>query len=332
MANLRKWSTTATANASIAGGATTINFSEGQAPGTVNNSAREMMAQIRSVYTPDEWGWIEHSATASVASQTSFKLSGDQTTHWTTGRRWRIKSPSTTRYGAVVSASYTSETTVTVTVDSGSLSASHSIAALASITSNHIPANTYITSASLATALGTYLTSASAATALGGYVTSDSMSAAIANFVTSNSASAMIATQIAAGGGGGAVVLGTINTSSGSSATLTSLVLTDYKVIELLFMGVSHDNVSGVTILAGNSTSDDVAVCNSFTNSETVSGFVKIDLADGKGVSMVSTNTAGNNVGIISFDTALSTATTTISLAPSSGNFDAGSVRVIGYK
>lgn len=154
MANLRKWSTTATGNATVAGGLNTINYAEGQSPGSVNNSAREMMAQVRSIYEPDEWGWVEFSATASVASQTTFKITGDQTTDWTAGRRWRLKSGSSTRYGSVVSASYTSETTVTVTVDSGSLSASHTLAALSAIYSDHIP-TTYLTSNSLSAALAT---------------------------------------------------------------------------------------------------------------------------------------------------------------------------------
>lgn len=141
MANLRRWSSSASGNATVTGGVSTINFAEGQTPGSVNNSAREMMAQIRNVYTPADWGWIEHSATASVVSQTRFKISGDQTTHWTQGRRWRLKSGSSTRYGKVVSSSYTTETTITVTVDSGSLSASHSIAALSAIdgSGNQIP-------------------------------------------------------------------------------------------------------------------------------------------------------------------------------------------------
>jgi len=145
MANLRRWSSSASGNSSVAGGANTINFAEGQTPGSVNNSAREMMAQVRSIYTPAEWGWVEHSATVSVASQTAFKLTGNQTTNWTAGRRWRLKSGSTTRYGSVVSSSFTAETTITVTVDSGSLSASHSLAALSPLdaTANQLPAIRY---------------------------------------------------------------------------------------------------------------------------------------------------------------------------------------------
>ena len=79
MANLRRWSSSASGNATVTGGVNTINFAEGQTPGSVNNSAREMMAQVRSIYTPAEWGWVEHSATASVASQTAFKISGKKT-------------------------------------------------------------------------------------------------------------------------------------------------------------------------------------------------------------------------------------------------------------
>jgi len=160
MANFRKWSTSASGNATVAGGANTINFAEGQSPGSVNNSAREMMAQVRAIYSPDEWGWVEHSATASIASQTVFKLAGNQTSNWVANRRWRLRSGSTTRYGTVVSSSFTSETTITVTVDSGSLSASHSLAALSSVSGDHVPDN-YIVPADLA-----------------GYVTSNSLSAA----------------------------------------------------------------------------------------------------------------------------------------------------------
>jgi hypothetical protein len=163
MANLRKWSQSASQNASIAGGVNTINFAEGQAPGSVNNSAREMMAQIRSIYTPDEWGWVEHSATASVALQTAFKLAGNQTSAWTANRRWRLKSGSTTRFGTVVSSSFTTETTITVTVDSGSLSASHTLAAISAVDGNVVPDN-FLVAADLA-----------------GYVTSNSLSAAKAS-------------------------------------------------------------------------------------------------------------------------------------------------------
>lgn len=125
--------------------------------------------------------------------------------------------------------------------------------------------------------------------------------------------------------GGGVVILGDIDTASGSPKTLGSLVLTNYKMLHFMFMGVSV-STSG-TILLGNSTSDDVAILTTLS-SDTYNGSVFVDLADGKGV----TGSLGGSSSPTNFDTALSTATTTISFATSLGNFDAGSIRVIGYK
>ncbi|HEX2887169.1 MAG TPA: hypothetical protein VHP59_12120, partial [Vineibacter terrae] len=123
---LRHWSTTPSGNAAVAG----VNWTEGQPPSTVNDSARQEMAQVRQQYRPDQWHWVEISNTASVASQTSFKVSTDLTAAFHAQRRVRLTGGSTTRYASVVSSSFAAETTVTVLVDAGSLSASHTIAAL----------------------------------------------------------------------------------------------------------------------------------------------------------------------------------------------------------
>jgi hypothetical protein len=187
MGNLRRWSSSASGNSSVAGGANTINFAEGQAPGSVNNSAREMMAQVRGIYTPSEWGWVEFSATASVASQTTIKLTGNQTNDWTAGRRWRLKSGSSTRYGSIVSSSFTAETTITVSVDSGSLSASHSLVALAAIDSNHVPV------------LTSYLTSNSASSAYARLAGTNTFSVNQIIEVTDNTNAALRITQLGTG-------------------------------------------------------------------------------------------------------------------------------------
>jgi hypothetical protein len=129
---------------------------------------------------------------------------------------------------------------------------------------------------------------------------------------------------------GGATILGSITTTSGNSASLGSLVLTDYKVIQLIFMGVSQNGVSNREFRVGNSTGDDVAITDTVAASTTVSGSVWIDLADGKGAA--SLGTASNDFVGLSFDSALSTATTTITVAVGIDDFDAGSIRVIGYK
>lgn len=164
--------------------------------------------------------------------------------------------------------------------------------------------------------------------------TSDTLTLAAGTGVTITTDAGTDTVTIAAAGGGGAVILGNITTTSGGSASLGSLVLTDYKVIELWFFGVSV-NGSGYTILCGNSTSDDVAITGNggpAASADLINGVAIIDLADGAGVSMLlTTNATPKGIGI-NFDTALSTASTTISIAPNGSAFDAGSIRVVGYK
>ncbi len=161
MGNLRKWSTTATGNASIAGGVSTINWAEGQAPSSVNNSAREMAAQIRLQYRPSQWAWCECSATASVASQTVFKLTGNQTADYVQNRPLRLIGGSTTLYAYVLSSSFTAETTVTLQNASGSLCASMSVAALG-IQAEALPASsTFLTSGSASSMIATQITAGS---------------------------------------------------------------------------------------------------------------------------------------------------------------------------
>lgn len=139
---IRQWSTTASGNSNVSG----INFSEGQNPSTVNNSARELMAQVRQEYTPERWGWVICSATASVNSQTVFKLTGNQTTDYVANRRVKLTGGSTTLYATVVSSSFTTETTITITGASGSLSSSMSIAWLSTVYGQNLPANVITTS------------------------------------------------------------------------------------------------------------------------------------------------------------------------------------------
>lgn len=115
---LKQWSTTAATNAS----AGSINWAENQAPSTVNDSARQLMADVRSWYEDAEWRDWGHTVT--YASTTTFTISGDKTAIYTANRPIRC-ADSTTLYGYVASSSYSApNTTVTVTLDSGNLSAS----------------------------------------------------------------------------------------------------------------------------------------------------------------------------------------------------------------
>jgi hypothetical protein len=134
---LREWSPSASGNSNVAG----INFAEGQAPSSVNNSARELMAQVKDEYLPNAWGFVEvpTSWSVSIASQTTLKVAGDRTAEWVADRRVKLTGGSTTRKAYVVSSSYTAETTVTLVVDSGSLSSSHTIAALSVVYDDAMP-------------------------------------------------------------------------------------------------------------------------------------------------------------------------------------------------
>lgn len=115
------WSTTANNNDDAD---TNINWAEGQAPSTVNDSARAMMAAV-AVFLRDN-GFIElkeHSHT--YASGTSTTVAGtDVTAYYTAGRRVRaVGSGTGTIYGTVVSSSFSTNTTIVYKWDaSGALS------------------------------------------------------------------------------------------------------------------------------------------------------------------------------------------------------------------
>lgn len=169
MGNLRKWSTTASGNANVAGGVNAINFAEGQVPSTLNNSDREQSAQIRLHYQFNQWAWVEHSGTASVATQTTVKISGDQTGACVANRGIRFTGGSATVYAYVTSSSFTAETTITINSQSGSLSSSMTICALGpQFESLPATASGFISSDSaskmIATSLTTYVTSNSVST------------------------------------------------------------------------------------------------------------------------------------------------------------------------
>ncbi len=140
----------------------------------------------------------------------------------------------------------------------------------------------------------------------------------------------------AASGSGGMTLLGTVSTTSGTNPTISALTLTDYKQLVLVFEGVSHDAGTNRDILLGNSTSDDIALTESATaSSGTLRGFVWIDLNIGTIVNILQSTAVGASTAIKGGvgDTVITTASTSLSFALSStGNFDAGSIRVYGVK
>lgn len=147
MARLTNWSQSASGNASAGG----FTLAEGQAPSSLNDSIRSLMAQLRAEYVPSKWGWIEFSSTASVASQTAVKITTDQTADYVAGRKVKIFGGSAIRFAEILSSSFTAETTITITNATGSLSGSTSRIALAAPYDKNLP-----TSAAIGTSTVTF--------------------------------------------------------------------------------------------------------------------------------------------------------------------------------
>ena len=131
---LGKYDTTAANNSATGTGA--VSVAEGMLPSNINNAFRSVMADIRQHYNAAEW--IEYgdgagTYTATYASATSFTIDGTNVTAiYHAGRRVKVvASTPGTIYGTVSSTSFSTNTTVNVTWDSGNLSSE-------AITSVHI--------------------------------------------------------------------------------------------------------------------------------------------------------------------------------------------------
>jgi hypothetical protein len=146
MSAIKTWSTTAAANDSAA----PDGFPENMAPSGVNDACREMMAALATWYRDAQWIDLDHAPT--FASATSFTIAGDVSPTYHVGRRLRL-ADSTTLYGTVTAVSYGApNTTVTVLLDTGSLSASLSAVAvsLLSATDHAVPNTSLLRPAFLA--------------------------------------------------------------------------------------------------------------------------------------------------------------------------------------
>jgi hypothetical protein len=127
MSKISTWSTTAANNNS----AVPDGWAESMLPSGVNNSAREMMAQIRDVWNDKEWfllGDGDQTTTFTYASSTSVTVASDITSTYHVGRRVKVVGSNTgTIYGKIATSSYSSpNTTLAFTFDSGTISASDS--------------------------------------------------------------------------------------------------------------------------------------------------------------------------------------------------------------
>ena len=122
MAGIKDYSSTATNNTSVGG----VNIGEGMLPSNINNAIRAQLADIREWYNDAQWviyGDGDGSHTFAYASATSFTVAGSNVTaFYHAGRRVKAVGSSTgTIVGTISSSSFSSDTTVNVTWDSGSL-------------------------------------------------------------------------------------------------------------------------------------------------------------------------------------------------------------------
>lgn len=134
MGNLSTWSQSAGGNTSPSPNGAP----EAMPPSGVNDTMREMMAATRRWY--EEAEWVDLGITPAYATTASFTLAGDRRTAYHTGRRLRA-SDATILYGKISDVTYSANTRVSVTLDSGQLSSSLTAVAVGilSFTNQSIP-------------------------------------------------------------------------------------------------------------------------------------------------------------------------------------------------
>ncbi len=108
MSKIGAWSTTAASNNATP----PDGWPEGQAPSTVNDCARENMAQIKAFAQDAEW--FDFAFTPTQVNANSFTVTGDQTAQILAGRQCKLYDAGNTYYRKVATATYTVVTTVSL--------------------------------------------------------------------------------------------------------------------------------------------------------------------------------------------------------------------------
>ena len=142
MAGIKDYSSTAANNSSVGG----VSIAEGMLPSNINNAFRAITADIREFYNDSQWviyGDGDGAHTFTYASGTSFTIAGANVTSvYHANRRIKAVGSSTgTIVGTISSSSFSTNTTVNVTWDSGSLQSETLVIYLAALsqTNNSIP-------------------------------------------------------------------------------------------------------------------------------------------------------------------------------------------------
>jgi hypothetical protein len=123
MAGIKDYSTVQADNTTL----NSISTAEGMLPSNLNNAIRALMKNTREWFNDSQWveyGDGSGAYTAAYASATSFTINGiDVTSIYHAGRRIKLTATTPgTIYGTISSSSFSTNTTVNVTWDSGSLS------------------------------------------------------------------------------------------------------------------------------------------------------------------------------------------------------------------
>lgn len=124
---------------------------------------------------------------------------------------------------------------------------------------------------------------------------------------------------------GGVTDLGNKTTTSSNTQSLTSLTLTNYKFLRIVLNAISMASTNDTVDFNGVALTASVA-----TAAETVSGFIDVDLSSGRFVSTCLASGAASPVNKVGAS-GLTTASTSVTLTSTGGNFDAGSFDVYGY-
>jgi hypothetical protein len=133
---------------------------------------------------------------------------------------------------------------------------------------------------------------------------------------------------------GGMTLLGTLTTTSGTSQTLSGLVLTSYKMLMLSFDLVSTTSTSSTLVLTPSGGSAMIITSALTATGNFFGGVTLVSLVSGGALmSQIGVNNAGSNTPkSVGGTSDFSTTTTSITLGTGGGNFDFGSVTVYGVK
>jgi len=265
MAGIKDYSTTAANNTTIG----SINTAEGMLPSNINNCFRGLGAEIREWYNDSQWviyGDGDNGFTITYASATSFTVAGvDVTSFYHVGRRVKaIATTPGTIFGTISATTFSTNTTVTVTWDSGSLANEAVVIYVAALskTNDSIP-ELVITNAKVAAA------AAIDATKIGGGLVSNSEFAFL-DGVTSAIQTQLNAKQATITGAATTVVTSDLTASraaiSNSSGKIAVSTVTDTELGYVSGVTSAIQTQLGTKLTASNNLSDVSSTSTARTN------------------------------------------------------------------